>query len=85
MDPLVYGDYPPMMMRNVGSRLPTFTSEESARVRGSFDFVGINHYGVLHVGDDPSQRKQTLRDYWCDAAAKLVTCKNSEYCATFMI
>jgi beta-glucosidase len=85
MDPLVYGDYPPVMRRNAGSRLPTFTSEESARVRGSFDFVVINHYGVLDVEADPSQLKQTLRVYWSDAAAKLVTCKNREYCATFMI
>ncbi|GJN03257.1 hypothetical protein PR202_ga20682 [Eleusine coracana subsp. coracana] len=73
MHPLVYGDYPPVMRRNAGSRLPILTNKESVRVRGSFDFVGINHYGVLYVEADMSQLNQTLRDYSADTAAKLVT------------
>ncbi|KAK3121547.1 hypothetical protein QOZ80_8BG0655870 [Eleusine coracana subsp. coracana] len=73
MHPLVYGDYPPVMRRNAGSRLPILTNKESARVHGSFDFVGINHYGVLYVEADMSQLNQTLRDYCADMAAKLVT------------
>ena len=43
MHPMVFGDYPPVMRKNVGSRLPTFTDEEAARVRGSFNFVRFNH------------------------------------------
>lgn len=73
MHPLVYGDYPPVMRRNVGSRLPELTPDESARVRGSFDFVGINQYGAILVEADLSQLKRKLRDYYGDTAAKFVT------------
>ncbi|KAL6640106.1 hypothetical protein ACP70R_022416 [Stipagrostis hirtigluma subsp. patula] len=69
MHPLVFGEYPPVMRRNAGCRLPTLTAQESARVRGSFDFLGINHYGALYVEADLSQLKQMLRDYNGDAAA----------------
>jgi beta-glucosidase len=76
MHPLVYGDYPPVMRRNVGSRLPELTPDESARVRGSFDFVGINQYGAILVEADLSQLKRKLRDYYGDTAAKFVTRKH---------
>jgi beta-glucosidase len=49
MYPLVYGDYPPVMRSRVGDRLPHLAAEESARVRGSFDFVGFNHYLIMRV------------------------------------
>jgi beta-glucosidase len=75
MHPLVYGDYPPVMRRNAGSRLPALTAEESATVHGSFDFVGVNQYGAIYVQADPSQLKQELRDYAADAASKYVTRK----------
>ncbi|KAM0843103.1 hypothetical protein ACQ4PT_057925 [Festuca glaucescens] len=73
LHPLVYGDYPPVMKRNAGSKLPALTAEESARVRGSFDFVGVNQYGAIYVADDPSQLKRELRDYSADEATKYVT------------
>lgn len=31
------------------SRLPTFTEEEKAFVRGTFDYFGINHYTAILV------------------------------------
>ncbi|OEL29194.1 Beta-glucosidase 32 [Dichanthelium oligosanthes] len=70
MHPMVYGDYPPVMRRNVGSRLPPFTDEERKRVKGSFDFVGFNHYIAVYVKADLSRLDQKLRDYMCDAAVK---------------
>ncbi|KAJ1690384.1 hypothetical protein LUZ63_014539 [Rhynchospora breviuscula] len=68
--PLVYGAYPAVMRKNAGSRLPIFTEEESSRVKGSFDFIGINHYYYLLVQDDPSQLENPVRDYTRDAAVK---------------
>ena len=65
---MVYGDYPPVMRKNVGSRLPSFTDEERKRVMGSFDFVGFNHYIVAYVKADLSRLDQKLRDYMFDAA-----------------
>uniref|UniRef100_A0A0D3DAV7 Sinigrinase n=1 Tax=Brassica oleracea var. oleracea TaxID=109376 RepID=A0A0D3DAV7_BRAOL len=59
LGPLTYGDYPDEMKRIVGSRLPVFTEEESALVKGSSDFVGVIHYlaaSVTSVTHVKSQR-----------------------------
>uniref|UniRef100_A0A453LA34 Uncharacterized protein n=1 Tax=Aegilops tauschii subsp. strangulata TaxID=200361 RepID=A0A453LA34_AEGTS len=70
MHPLVHGDYPPVMRKNVGSRLPSFTDEELKRLLGSFDFVGFNHYIAVYVKADLSKLDDELRDYMGDAAVK---------------
>ncbi|KAL0374299.1 UNVERIFIED_CONTAM: Furcatin hydrolase [Sesamum radiatum] len=44
INPLVYGEYPRTMQFLVGSRLPKFTEEQAAMVKGSFDYVGLNYY-----------------------------------------
>ncbi|ESQ46378.1 hypothetical protein EUTSA_v10000681mg, partial [Eutrema salsugineum] len=51
LDPLVYGDYPKIMQEIVGDRLPKFTSQESALVRGSLDFLGLNYYVTQYATD----------------------------------
>ncbi|VVC98810.1 unnamed protein product [Leptidea sinapis] len=53
------GDYPPVMRKRVDamskrqnfarSRLPKFTAEEINEIRGSADFLGINHYTTYLV------------------------------------
>jgi len=40
------GDYPREMREICGGRLPTFTAEQSASVRGSSDFFGFNWYSA---------------------------------------
>ena len=47
-DPLFYGEYPASMRRLVGERLPTFTELQRQRLRGSLDFLGINHYSTRY-------------------------------------
>ncbi|KAI3448933.1 hypothetical protein Pfo_005598 [Paulownia fortunei] len=42
--PVVYGDYPRTMQSLVGNRLPKFTEEQSAMLKGSYDFLGLNYY-----------------------------------------
>uniref|UniRef100_M8CJS1 Hydroxyisourate hydrolase n=1 Tax=Aegilops tauschii TaxID=37682 RepID=M8CJS1_AEGTA len=54
-------------------QVPSFTAEELKRVRGSFDFVGFNHYGAAYVKADLSKLDQKLRDYMGDAAVKYDT------------
>ncbi|PKI44438.1 hypothetical protein CRG98_035170, partial [Punica granatum] len=49
LDPLTFGDYPSSMKTRVGSRLPKFSQSESALVKGSLDFVGINHYTTYYA------------------------------------
>jgi beta-galactosidase len=43
-DPLVTGEYPAIMRERLGDRLPVFTAEESELLKGSVDFLGLNHY-----------------------------------------
>ncbi|ERN17026.1 beta-glucosidase 22 isoform X2 [Amborella trichopoda] len=68
--PLVSGDYPETMKEMVGSRLPSFTKEESEVVKASFDYIGLVHYTTMYVSDDQSRRKTGLRDYQADVSVK---------------
>jgi len=43
--PVFYGDYPSVMRENCGERLPTFSPEDRKLLKGSLDFLGLNHYG----------------------------------------
>lgn len=61
LDPIVSGDYPAVMRERAGDRLPTFTPEQSALVRGSYDLFMLNHYGTHAVTS-------------CDSDASLVPC-----------
>nr|CAB3465458.1 unnamed protein product [Digitaria exilis] len=69
INPLVYGDYPESMKRIVGSRLPKFTKEQSEMIRGTADFIGINHYTSVYVSDRPNSADAGQRDYNGDIAA----------------
>src|SRR4051812_4585933 len=48
-DPLVFGDYPSIMRKNAGQRLPTFSDAEQSMLRGSIDYLCINHYTSRYV------------------------------------
>lgn len=45
----MFGEYPSSMRTRVGSRLPKFSPSEAALVKGSLDFVGINHYTTFYA------------------------------------
>ncbi|KAH0449899.1 hypothetical protein IEQ34_020591 [Dendrobium chrysotoxum] len=49
MDPIFFGDYPSSMRERVGNRLPKFSASDTSRVKGSLDFVGINHYTTYYI------------------------------------
>ncbi|MCO5585834.1 hypothetical protein L7F22_039767 [Adiantum nelumboides] len=51
LDPLIFGDYPISMKELVGDRLPTFQQRNSTKapLKGSFDFIGLNHYTTNYV------------------------------------
>ncbi|KAM0852521.1 hypothetical protein ACQ4PT_051697 [Festuca glaucescens] len=72
LEPLVFGDYPEVMRKNVGSRLPPFTKDQSELIRGSLDFIGINHYYSLYVNDRPLVTG--VRDYTADMS---IYCRGS--------
>ncbi|CAH1447510.1 unnamed protein product [Lactuca virosa] len=72
LNPLVNGEYPKIMKKNAGNRIPTFTKLESETIKGSFDFIGINHYGIAYVKDHPSSLEMDNRDAIEDTAATLI-------------
>ncbi len=45
-DPIYLGDYPQSMRDQLGSKLPEFSEEDRALLRGSSDFFGLNHYNT---------------------------------------
>ncbi|KAF2887322.1 hypothetical protein ILUMI_18851, partial [Ignelater luminosus] len=57
------GDYPEVMNKFVAerskkegfkkSRLPVFTKEEVAYIKGTYDFFGLNHYTSFTISDAP--------------------------------
>lgn len=69
IEPVIYGDYPSSMKKIVGSRLPSFTKQESEKLRGSFDFIGLMHYTTGYGSDAPSYRDLTPRDFVEDMLA----------------
>jgi len=59
------GDYPPVMKEWLAkkskeegysrSRLPSFTKEEIEMVKGTWDFLGINHYTTFYVKESQNE------------------------------
>ncbi|XP_039113844.1 beta-glucosidase 31-like isoform X1 [Dioscorea cayenensis subsp. rotundata] len=78
MDPLVFGSYPAVMKEIAGSRLPSFTAEESKMLRGSFDYIGLNHYNVFYVKAYPQALDSKRRDYVRDTSVKLLFDQDSK-------
>ncbi|PIA30132.1 hypothetical protein AQUCO_05700090v1 [Aquilegia coerulea] len=71
LHPIVYGGYPATMQENVGKRLPKFTDSEFKMVKGSMDFLGINHYTAYFV-HYPHQKPPADTSYQMDWNAVVV-------------
>ncbi len=50
-DPVFKGDYPKVMKDRLGEKLPQFSAEEKALLKGSSDFIGLNHYTTMYASD----------------------------------
>ncbi|XP_063949487.1 beta-glucosidase 22-like isoform X2 [Daucus carota subsp. sativus] len=72
LNPLVHGDYPDVMKKNAETRIPTFTKLESRLVKGSFDFLGLNHYSTIQVEDMSINLQMDVRDFTEDMAVNLI-------------
>ncbi|XP_022854687.1 beta-glucosidase 11-like [Olea europaea var. sylvestris] len=78
VDPVIFGDYPDIVKKNVGKRLPAFTEYESKQIKGSVDFIGVNHYTTVHIKDKPSILKMNNRDFYDDMAVKIIYDQGNE-------
>ncbi|KAE8893275.1 hypothetical protein PF007_g17091 [Phytophthora fragariae] len=59
LGPLTTGDYPQVMRERVGDRLPNFTEEQRAQVKGSYDLLMLNYYASYSTTDCDSERSET--------------------------
>jgi len=50
-DPVFFGDYPEVMKKRVGDRLPKFTEQQKQLLKGSHDFFGFNHYTSEYIAE----------------------------------
>lgn len=79
LDPLFFGDYPASMRERVANRLPSFSSEESNLVKGSLDFVGINHYTTYYVKNNQTNIISILlNDTLSDSGSLFLPFKNGK-------
>ncbi|KAJ9696511.1 hypothetical protein PVL29_008634 [Vitis rotundifolia] len=69
---LVFGDYPEIVKKRAGTRIPAFTIQESKQVKGSFDFIGINHYFTTYIKNNREMLKMDQRDFSADVAADMI-------------
>ncbi|XP_048503843.1 putative beta-glucosidase 6 isoform X3 [Beta vulgaris subsp. vulgaris] len=72
MHPLANGDYPEIMKKNGGTRIPIFTNDESKKVKGSFDFIGVNYYTAMVTKDNSMSLSTHPRDYIADMAVQWI-------------
>ncbi|KAF5192146.1 Beta-glucosidase [Thalictrum thalictroides] len=70
LHPIVYGDYPAAMRKNVGNRLPSFSDAEAKMIKGSMDFLGINQY-TAYYAHHPYNKPPIVKSYQTDWHADL--------------
>ncbi|XP_051144621.1 beta-glucosidase 6 isoform X2 [Andrographis paniculata] len=79
IEPIVYGQYPVTMRDRVGSRLPKFSPTESAQLKGSFDFIGVNHYTTWFARANHSNMLDVLlNNSLADSGAVTLPFKNGK-------
>ena len=61
-DPIYFGKYPDLMIELVGHKLPEFTIEEVALLKGSSDFFGLNHYTTMLAAEPKNAGDAENRD-----------------------
>lgn len=76
LHPLIFGDYPDIMKKNAGQRIPSFTQEQLELVKGSFDFISLNHYSSCFVSDDSNSSQLSQRDYVADMFVRIGVSSN---------
>ncbi|VVB06655.1 unnamed protein product [Arabis nemorensis] len=78
LKPLVFGDYPDVMKRTLGPRLPVFSEEESELVKGSSEFIGIIHYLTNYVTNRSSKPSllSTSKGFYTDMGVEMINTGN---------
>ncbi|XP_019197434.1 PREDICTED: beta-glucosidase 10-like [Ipomoea nil] len=72
INPLIFGDYPDIMKNIVGTRLPVFTEDEANQVKGSADFIGLNHYTTITIKDRDNSSKNAIMSFSNDIGVSVI-------------
>ncbi|XP_062202826.1 beta-glucosidase 38-like isoform X2 [Phragmites australis] len=64
LHPITYGHYPETMEKIVMGRLPNFTYEQATMVKGSADYIGINHYTTYYASNYINETQKSYRNDW---------------------
>eukprot|EP01018_Ginkgo_biloba_P002629 Gb_22954 [translate_table: standard] len=73
LDPLTSGKYPDSMISIVGARLPKFSRQQAADLKGSFDFIGLNYYTTQYAFHSHIPPNPLRTDYFLDARANVTS------------
>ncbi|XP_020589520.1 beta-glucosidase 22-like isoform X2 [Phalaenopsis equestris] len=84
LNPLVFGDYPETMKKICGPKLPNFTASQKKLLKGSFDFISLNHYTSAFVRDNSIILQISPRDFFSDMAAIVTASRNDTSNSTFV-
>ncbi|KAL3832904.1 hypothetical protein ACJIZ3_007640 [Penstemon smallii] len=76
-DPVFTGDYPKSMRSLVKNRLPRFTDEQSAMLKGSLDFLGVNYYTGNYASHIASRNGRVVSS--TDMMVQLSTQRNGRH------
>ncbi|KAL4324865.1 hypothetical protein GQ457_11G028570 [Hibiscus cannabinus] len=76
MEPLVRGQYPPIMQKLVKDRLPVFTEEYKELIKGSFDFIGLNYYTSRYSKNIPTYPRGAPLSLFTDPRVNITAEKN---------
>ncbi|XP_057866538.2 coniferin beta-glucosidase isoform X2 [Cryptomeria japonica] len=71
LDPIVLGEYPTIMHKFLGTRLPTITEDLRHKLRGSFDFIGLNYYSALYATSASYLENSPPRNIYRDSLTTL--------------
>uniref|UniRef100_A0A0E0FQ22 beta-glucosidase n=2 Tax=Oryza TaxID=4527 RepID=A0A0E0FQ22_ORYNI len=64
LHPITYGHYPETMQNAVKERLPNFTREQSEMIKGSADYIAINHYTTYYVSHHVNKTSISYLNDW---------------------
>lgn len=70
---MIYGDYPEIIKKYAGDRLPSFTAAQSKMLRNSSDFIGLNYYSarfITHVPRIDTARPRFRDDHQIEKKGK---------------
>lgn len=75
LHPIIYGHYPETMQNAVKERLPNFTREQSEMIKGSADYIAINHYTTYYVSHHVNKTSISYLNDW-DVKISCMTLSN---------